>query len=117
MKKENPTVYSTEWGRICPKCGRPVDTCICKTTPIVSKGDGIVRIQRQSKGRAGKTVTVISGVPLDGEKLHTLYVELKRMCGAGGTVKDGMIEIQGDHRDLVFAEIKKRGFQVKLAGG
>jgi translation initiation factor 1 len=117
MRSENPTVYSTESGRVCPKCGRPVDHCICKKTTSRTQGDGIVRIQRDSKSRKGKTVTLVTGVPLNDEALHTLASELKRQVGSGGAVKDGVIEIQGDHREVLLEEFKKRGYKVKLAGG
>jgi translation initiation factor 1 len=116
MRQENPTVYSTETGRMCPKCGRVIADCICKK-PMLPKNDGIVRIVRESKGRKGKTVTVIRGVPLAEEGLRSLLGDLKRMCGSGGSLKDGNLEIQGDHRDTVFEEIKKRGYTVKKVGG
>ncbi|MCE1253503.1 MAG: translation initiation factor Sui1 [Anaerolineae bacterium] len=118
MRENNPTVYSTEWGRLCPKCGKPAGKCICKTSAsTVKSGDGIVRVQRDSKGRKGKTVTLISGVPLNEEGLRGLLSDFKRLCGAGGAIKEGVIEIQGDHRDVLFDEIKKRGYPVKKAGG
>jgi translation initiation factor 1 len=110
-------VYSSELGRICPACGKPVRGCVCRKKSAVPAGDGIVRVRRESKGRGGKTVTVITGVPLDDEKLKSLASDLKRHCGTGGTLKGGIIEIQGDHRDLVVAELKGRGYTVKLAGG
>src|SRR5512133_2330929 len=116
MRDENPTVYSTSTGRICPKCGKPVDSCICSKSTKPA-GDGIIRIFRDSKGRKGKTVTLITGVKLDEKKQHDLHSDLKRLCGSGGAIKDGILEIQGDHRDTVFAELKKRGFTAKLAGG
>jgi translation initiation factor 1 len=116
MREENPTVYSTSTGRICPKCGKPIDNCICKRIAKPS-GDGVVRIFRDSKGRKGKTVTLISGVQMNEKALHELHSDLKRLCGSGGAIKDGILEIQGDHRDAVFIELKKRGFTVKLAGG
>jgi translation initiation factor 1 len=116
MPTHNPVVYSTEWGEMCPKCGKPTAQCICKKVNR-QKGDGVVRVQRESKGRKGKTVTLISGVPLDDDALKTLMGDLKRSCGAGGSLKDGIIEIQGDHRDSIGSELKKRGFTVKLAGG
>ncbi len=116
MRTENPTVYSTETGRLCPKCGRPVAECICGKKPARTVGDGIVRVQRESKGRKGKTVTLITGVTLGEEALHDLASDLKRLCGSGGAVKEGVIVIQGDHRDLLVAELKKRGFTVKKAG-
>ena len=115
MRSENPTVYSTDTGRVCPKCGRPVAECACKKQAPPA-GDGVVRVQRESKGRKGKTVTLISGVPLGGEALRDLAGELKRLCGAGGAIKDGVIEIQGDHRDVLLEDLKKRGYKVKKVG-
>lgn len=120
MKNENPTVFSTELGRICPRCGQPVDQCVCRTPRKQagrSSGDGIVRIFRESKGRKGKVVTLIKGLPLDDDGLRGLLSELKRMCGSGGAEKDGVLEIQGDHRDVIQIELKKRGFSSKIAGG
>lgn len=117
MRDHNPTVYSTEWGRMCPRCGNPVDACTCKQQSSRPRGDGIVRVSRSSKGRKGKTVTIVTGVPLDDEGLKELLKELKRQCGSGGTVKDGVIEIQGDHRDRVFEVLQKREYKVKMAGG
>ncbi len=116
MRDENPTVFTTSSGRICPKCGRPISACTCKKVQT-PKGDGVVRIFRDSKQRKGKTVTLITGVPLSSQALHSLHSDLKRLCGSGGSIKDGNLEIQGDHRDIVFSELKKRGFSVKLAGG
>jgi translation initiation factor 1 len=116
MPDHNPTVYSTESGRMCPKCGRPIAACACKKTASPA-GDGIVRVQRESKGRKGKTVTLISGVLLKEEALQSLASELKRQLGSGGAVKEGVIELQGDHRDAVAISLKKRGFRVKLVGG
>ena len=111
-------VYSTEHGRICPVCGRPVGECICRRErEVIPIGDGIVRVARETKGRKGKGVTVVTGVPLDEAGLQKLATELKRRCGAGGTVKGRTIEIQGDHRDLLVAELSARGFTVKRAGG
>jgi translation initiation factor 1 len=116
MRNNNPTVYSTESGRICPDCGKPIAECICHKQQRLS-GDGIIRVQRDSKRRKGKTVTLVSGVPLEDEPLRQLLSDLKRLCGSGGTFKDGIIEIQGDHRDTVFDALKKKGFNVKKAGG
>jgi translation initiation factor 1 len=109
-------VYSSGTGRVCPKCERPVAGCICKKS-ISTAGDGIVRVRRESKGRGGKTVTVIAGVPLKDDAIKLLAGELKRRCGTGGTVKDGIIEIQGDHRELLMSELAARGYKVKAAGG
>jgi translation initiation factor 1 len=111
-------VYSTEHGRMCPECGRPVAECGCRREKAaIAPGDGIVRVSRETKGRKGKGVTVITGVPLDEQGLQKLATDLKRKCGAGGTVKGGTIEIQGDHRDLLVAELTKRGYTVKRSGG
>lgn len=114
-------VYSTESGRICPSCGHPAAKCTCKKKKTAKKhsiypNDGIVRIRRDVKGRKGKTVTAVFGVPLDDKKLHRFAKTLKRLCGAGGTVKDGIVLIQGDHRETLLNEIEKQGLTVKLAG-
>ncbi len=114
---ESSLVYSSEWGRMCPRCGRKSAECICRKGTVSATGDGIVRIRRETKGRGGKTVTVITGVLMDGEGLKALAGDLKRRCGTGGAVKDGVIEIQGDHRELLLKELERRGFRVKLAGG
>ncbi len=118
-QKENNSrlVYSSENGRICPDCRQPKVQCRCKQQNLAPKGDGIVRIQRQTKGRKGKGVTLITGVPLAGEELKKLAKTLKQKCGTGGTIKDGVIEIQGDHRDLLLLELQKFGWAVKKAGG
>lgn len=121
MKKggssDAPLVWSSEHGRICPGCGKPATACACGRKPARPAGDGIVRVRRETKGRGGKTVTVVAGVPRDDGGIRELAGELKRRCGTGGTVKDGEIEIQGDHRDLIVAELEKRGYTVKRAGG
>lgn len=110
-------VYSTAAGRICPDCGQPARNCICQRTTAPPSGDGIVRVGRETKGRGGKGVTVISGVPLDQEGLRNLAKELKQHCGSGGTLKEGVIEIQGDHRETVVNELRKKGWTVKRSGG
>jgi translation initiation factor 1 len=91
-------VYSTGHGQMCPQCRRPAYECACRRAqaPV---GDGNVRVGRETKGRKGSGVTVVTGVP------------------SGGTVKDGVIEIQGDHRDAVVAELLKQGYKAKRAGG
>jgi translation initiation factor 1 len=116
-REETGIVYSTAHGRMCPACSKPIAACVCRQKKAVSKSDGIVRVARETKGRKGKGVTVISGVPLDATQLKEFARQLKAMCGAGGTVHDGVIEIQGDHRDVLLQELKKRGWTVKLAGG
>ncbi len=121
MKKSNSSdtalVWSSELGRVCPACGKAVASCICRKQRAHLAGDGIVRVRRETKGRGGKTVTVVAGVPVDDGKLKVLAGDLKRCCGSGGTLKEGLIEIQGDHCDLLVAELTKRGFTVKRAGG
>ena len=109
-------VYSTEHGRMCPECRQPLDACICQQASLPS-GDGIVRVSRESKGRGGKTVTVVKGVLRDAAGLTTLGKQLKAACGTGGTVKDGIIEIQGDHVATIITALQKQGFTVKRAGG
>ena len=113
----NGLVYSTDYGRMCPDCGRAVDECICKTEESLPAGDGIVRISRQTKGRKGKGVTVITGLPLKSSELKQLARQLKAQCGSGGTVKDTAIEIQGDHRDKLIELLAAKGYTVKRAGG
>jgi translation initiation factor 1 len=109
-------VYSTDSGRHCPDCRQPIDACICKQATAPA-GDGIARVRRETKGRGGKTVTSVSGVPLAGDELKELASALKRRCGTGGALKDGVIEIQGDHVDLLLEELAKRGFKAKKSGG
>ena len=119
---ENSIVYSSEHGQLCRHCGLPVKRCQCRANPRKTAdsapvGDGIVRVGRTSKGRKGKTVTEVTGVPLEPDELRELARELKQRCGTGGALKDGVIEIQGDHRDTLFAELEQRGFKVKRTGG
>ncbi|WP_221048729.1 translation initiation factor Sui1 [Methylogaea oryzae] len=109
-------VYSTEHGRMCPECRKPVAQCACRKAGPPAAG-GPVRVRRETKGRAGKGVTVIAGAPLDAAGLADLGKRLKTKCGSGGTVKDGTIEIQGDHCELVMEELKKLGWNVKRSGG
>jgi translation initiation factor 1 len=117
-RRDDPVmVYSTERGLVCPKCRLPTSTCRCGKAEPAPAGDGIARVRRETKGRGGKTVTTVSGVPLGGEALRNLASDLKRRCGTGGTVKDGVIEIQGDHRGTIVEELSRRGFTAKLAGG
>jgi len=118
-------VYSTETGRICRKCGKAVANCTCKkeksaATKNFQSGfpdDGTVRIRREVKGRKGKTATVIIGLPLDDKDMRQFAKNMKQKCGSGGSVKDGAIIIQGDHRKTLLDEIKKKGYKAKIAGG
>ena len=109
-------VYSTESGRMCPDCRHQLDDCIC-TNETIPEGDGIVRIHRETKGRKGKGVSLIQGVLATDSELKKLAKTLKSKCGVGGTVRDGVIEIQTDRRDLLKSELEQLGYAVKLAGG
>ena len=124
LNKNKPSagrvVFSTELGRLCSTCGRQVAQCRCadnKRQESKPESDGIVRVRREKKGRGGKTVTTISGVPLAEEPLKDLVSALKKRCGCGGSLKEGVIEIQGDHVELLIAELIKHGFQAKKSGG
>ena len=116
-KNSSRLVYSTDAGRLCPQCHRPVAGCVCGRDRPSATGDGIVRLRRETKGRGGKAVTVVEGVPLPEEQLKLLAKALKQRCGVGGSVKDGQIEIQGDQRATLKTALEERGFTVKLAGG
>ena len=109
--------YSTEHGRMCPTCERPVADCACAASEAAPRGDGVVRVSRETKGRKGAGVTLVTGLPLAGDELRKLGRELKKACGSGGTVKDGVVEIQGDHRDKVVAWLEAKGYSVRRAGG
>lgn len=109
-------VYSTDSGRMCPDCRQPVAQCTCKLV-VIPTGDGIVRVSRETKGRGGKAVTLVKGVLLDAAALADLGKQLKAACGTGGTVKDGVIEVQGDHIEWVMQILKTQGYTVKRAGG
>ncbi|MDR9437994.1 MAG: translation initiation factor Sui1 [Halomonas sp.] len=113
-------VYSTEHGDTCPECRRPLAECDCAEQAEqarLAELDGIVRIRRETSGRKGKGVTTIEGIPLPAGELKTLAKTLKKRCGTGGAVKEGVVEIQGDHRELLKGELEKRGYRVRLAGG
>lgn len=110
-------VYSTDAGRMCPGCRRPVAACQCAQAKARPTGDGIVRVSRETKGRGGKAVTLVKGVLVDAAALIALGKQLKAACGSGGTVKDGVIEVQGDHVDRVMAALRTLGHTVKRAGG
>ena len=110
-------VYSTELGKTCPQCRQAVADCRCGALRHTPVGDGKVRVGRQSKGRGGKTVTVVSGLPLDADALATLGKRLRTACGAGGTAKDGVLEVQGDHVERVMALLAAEGWAAKRSGG
>jgi translation initiation factor 1 len=114
-------VYSTDGGRMCPTCRQTQADCRCKALALaraaLSQGDGVARVSREKQGRGGKTVTVVRGLTLDAEALAALGRRLRNACGAGGTAKDGMLEVQGDHADRVVALLLAEGHQAKRAGG
>lgn len=110
-------VYSTEAGRMCPACRKPIASCVCARKPSPPDSDGIVRVSRETKGRGGKAVTVVRGLVVDAASLVKLAQQLKAACGSGGTVKDGAIEVQGEHCDKVMALLQSQGHAVKRAGG
>jgi translation initiation factor 1 len=115
MKKQR-VVYSTDQGNLCPGCRHPVKSCVCKDVSRQS-GDGIVRLERQSKGRNGKPVVIIKGLHLADADLKQLAKELKAKCGVGGSIEDGHILIQGDKRDTLLPLLEKKGYKVKISGG
>jgi translation initiation factor 1 len=118
---DNHIVYSSERGRMCPRCELPVAECSCRVsaraTDAAAGGDAVVRVRRETKGRHGKTVTTVSGIPLPPAELKALARDLKRRCGTGGSLKQGVLEIQGDHCQLLIQELRELGYTVKRAGG
>lgn len=119
MTRDRPAdiVYTTGLGTICPGCRRPVAQCVCRKPGGALARDGVVRVAREVAGRRGKAVSVVSGLPLGQPDLEALAAALKRSCGSGGTVRDGRIEIQGEHRDRIAAELERLGYKVRRAGG
>jgi translation initiation factor 1 len=110
-------VYSTDSGRMCPACRQPLAACVCSQQKSAPSGDGIVRVSRESKGRGGKTVTLVRGLALDDKALTVLGKRLRSACGTGGTVKDGVLEVQGDHAERVIALLQAEGIAAKRSGG
>ena len=118
MPRNSSLVYSTDSGRICPACQHPAAQCQCKKRAATAPpSDGVVRLRRETKGRKGKGVTLIDGLGMNPDDLSSLAKTLKNKCGSGGTVKDGIIEIQGDHRQFLATLLQESGYKVKLAGG
>ena len=111
-------VYSTEGGRMCPACRQPVAHCSCQAAALSTPaGDGVVRVGRSSKGRGGKTVTLVQGLPLPADELAALGKRLRTACGAGGTTKEGLLEVQGDHVQRVLDWLTAQGFKARQSGG
>ena len=116
MSSDDRIVYSTEQGRICPACFNPINQCSCHKQKLAF-GDGNVRVSRETKGRKGKGITLIKGLNLDAATLALMSKKLKVMCGSGGTVKEGIIEIQGDHIERILDYLNTQGVKAKRAGG
>jgi translation initiation factor 1 len=118
-RQQGGLVYSTAAGRMCPGCRRPMADCVCRDRSRQTRAaaDGVVRVSRQSKGRKGAGVTLITGAPGNAVQLAALAKTLKSLCGVGGSLKDGVIELQGDQRERVRAELERQGMTVRLAGG
>ena len=113
-RADAPVVYSTGRGRVCPRCGWPQDRCRCSSStdePVPDRPVAVLRLER--KGRGGKTVTVVDGLPRNRAFIGELARALKRGCGAGGTAGDQRVEIQGDHREALRTMLRDRGFTVK----
>lgn len=113
-------VYSTQAGDVCPDCRQPKGACCCQENADVERIaslDGVIRVRRETSGRKGKGVTTVTGVPLTEVELKKLSKQLKQHCGTGGSLKGGIIEIQGDHRETIKSFLEKLDYKVKLAGG
>ena len=119
MKENNPIVYSTEKGRICPECDFPEKECHCRTKKIskIIFDDGTIRIRKEKKGRNGKEVTTIQGIPLSEQAVQSIATDIKKKLGTGGTVKDDIIEIQGDRVKFITEYFIKLGYKVQINGG
>ncbi len=117
MGRSGNVIYSTDGnaGKPCPRCGR--SPCRCPRPVTLPPSQQTARIERQKKGRGGKTVTVVSGLELSPQDLAGLARRLKERCACGGTVKDVRIEIQGNQREAIAAVLKELGYKVKLVGG
>lgn len=116
-------VYSTEHGRLCPGCGQPQAQCRCAATARAAQvaaraaPDGVARVSREKAGRGGKTVTVVRGLGLEDGALAALGKRLRAACGTGGTAKDGLLELQGDHVERVIAALAAEGHRARRTGG
>jgi len=120
MRKQDTggLVYSTEGGRMCPACRQPQSACTCRAQAAARPlGDGTVRVGREKAGRGGKTVTMVRGLALDAGALAELGKRLRSACGTGGTAKDGVLELQGDHVERVMAWLQAEGHPAKRTGG
>jgi len=114
--KTGGLVYSTDAGRMCPVCRQPITHCLCKAH-VIPPANGVVRVSLQTKGRGGKSVTLVKGLSLDAVALAALAKQLRAACGSGGTLKDGVVEVQGDHVVTIMVALQKQSYNVKRAGG
>jgi translation initiation factor 1 len=112
-------IYSTSTSNNnCPKCNKELRKCKCSQSTVSTPSkEGVIRVGRETKGKKGKGISTITGLPLDEYDLKELAKKLKAKCGCGGTVKNGIIEIQGDHRDLLVKELSEKGYKAKKSGG
>ncbi len=119
IKDNGGFIFSTSDGELCSKCSKPINNCICRdlAASSIPEGDGVVKIKRETKGRKGSGVTLLTDICLNKPELKQLAKELKKKCGTGGSIKDGVIELQGDVRELVMTILHKKGFKVKICGG
>lgn len=119
IKDNGGLIFSTSNGELCSKCSKPINNCICKdiAANTIPEGDGVVKIKRETKGRKGSGVTLLTGICLNQSELKQLAKELKKKCGSGGSIKDGVIELQGDVRELTMTILQKKGFKAKICGG
>jgi translation initiation factor 1 len=112
--RDERRVYETGRGRLCPRCGWPADDCRCSAKaeePVPAKITCVLRLEK--KGRGGKSVTVVAGLPRNRAFLAGLAAELKRACGTGGTTADGAVEIQGEQRERLRPLLAAKGYRVK----
>jgi translation initiation factor 1 len=109
-------LYSTEHGTMCPDCRHPKSQCVCRSQNAPPKSEGPARVRLETKGRKGKGVTLVENAPLPAPELEKLGKRLKQLCGSGGTVKEGLIEIQGDHRERITTELTRLGWKIKRIG-
>ncbi len=109
-------VYSTDSGRHCDGCGQPRSSCICNDSSRIL-GDGKVRVRRENKGRGGKTVTLITGLPMTADELKAACKTLKQLCGGGGSVQEGTVEVQGDQVEKVLQWLLQKGYDARRSGG
>lgn len=117
VSRNSRPVYSTDQGRLCPGCGQAVAACRCRTPSLTVDAGGPVYLSRETKGRKGAGVTLVSGVPLAAAELAVLAKRLKQVCGVGGAVKDGVIELQGDQRERIEPLLRAQGWPVRRKGG